>query len=111
MDFSDSPRWPQGEAGKRHDGARSFQTGIEPGSGFGSYDPPGAWNFYTYWQDMRSWQGPQGTSFYGNGFAPELLKGIDALAATHGAVPTAEGVARLDGVTALIGALARRGRQ
>ncbi len=69
--WRDSPRWPQGEAGKRHDGAHSFQTGIEPGSGFGKYDPPGAWNFYTYWQGMRSWQGPQGTSFYGNGFAPE----------------------------------------
>jgi hypothetical protein len=68
--WRDSPRWPQGEAGKLHDGARSFQTGIEPGSGFGQYDPPGAWNFYTYWQGMRSWQGPNGTSFYGNGFAP-----------------------------------------
>jgi hypothetical protein len=69
--WSNSPRWPQGEAGKRHDGLRSFQTGIEPESGYGKYDPPGAWHFYTYWQDMRSWQGPQGTSFYGNGFAPE----------------------------------------
>ena len=69
--WRDSPRWPQGEAGKRHDGAKSFQTGIEPTSGYGSYDPPGAWHFYTYWQGMRSWQGPQGTSFYGNSFAPE----------------------------------------
>ncbi len=69
--WRDSPRWPQGEAGKLHDGAKSFQTGIEPESGYGKYDPPGAWHFYTYWQGMRSWQGPQGTSFYGNGFAPE----------------------------------------
>ena len=69
--WRDSPRWPQGEAGKRHDGARSFQSGIEPASGYGSYEPPGAWHFYTYWHGMKSWQGPQGTSFYGNGFAPE----------------------------------------
>lgn len=69
--WRDSPRWPQGEAGRCHDGTRSFQTGLEPSSGFGQYEPPGAWHFYTYWQDMRSWQGPKGTSFYGNGFAPE----------------------------------------
>lgn len=69
--WRDSPRWPQGEAGKRHDGAKSFQTGIEPGSGYGQYEPPGAWHFYTYWHGMKSWQGPQGTSFYGNDFAPE----------------------------------------
>jgi len=68
--WKDSPNWPQGEAGKKHDGARSFQTGIEPGSGYGRNDPPGAWFLYTYWQGMKSWQGPQGTSFYGNAFAP-----------------------------------------
>lgn len=68
--WKDSPNWPQGEAGHRHDGARSFQTGIEPMSGHGRYDPPGAWHFYTYWNEMRSWQGPEGSSFYGNSFAP-----------------------------------------
>lgn len=68
--WRDSPNWPQGEAGKRHDGARSFQTGIEPMSGYGKYDPPGAWNLYSYWCEMKSWQGDNGTSFYGNSFAP-----------------------------------------
>jgi len=68
--WKNSPNWPQGEAGKRHDGAKSFQTGIEPMSGYGKFDPPGVWNLYTYWCDMKSWQGPQGTSFYGNSFAP-----------------------------------------
>jgi hypothetical protein len=68
--WRDSPNWPQGEAGYRPDGAKRFQTGIEPGSGWGQYDPPGAWHFYTYWCQMQSWQGPSGTSFYGNGFAP-----------------------------------------
>ena len=69
--WKDSPNWPQGEAGHRHDGARSFQTGLEPGSGWGRNDPPGAWFLYTYWCGMKSWQGPEGKSFYGNAFAPE----------------------------------------
>jgi hypothetical protein len=72
--WKDSPNWPQGEAGKRHDGAKSFQTGIEPMSGYGRFNPPGAWNLYTYWCDMKSWQGPEGTSFYGNSFAPATPK-------------------------------------
>ncbi len=68
--WRDSPPWPQGEAGHRHDGARSFQTGVETGSNWGRSQPPGNWFLYTYWQGMRSWQGPKGTSFYGNAFAP-----------------------------------------
>ncbi|MEK7269738.1 MAG: hypothetical protein AAB215_02220 [Planctomycetota bacterium] len=74
--WKDSPNWPQGEAGHRHDGAKSFQTGIEPGSEWGKRDPPGAWFFYTYWQGMRSWQGPKGTSFYGNAFAPAAAEQV-----------------------------------
>jgi len=68
--WKNSPNWPQGEAGHRHDGKKSFQTGLEPGSGWGRNTPPGAWFLYTYWCEMRSWQGPQGKSFYGNAFAP-----------------------------------------
>lgn len=67
--WKDSPNWPQGEAGKKHDGRRSFQTGIEPGSGWGRFPPPGRWFVYTYWQEMRSFDG--GKSYYGNGFAPQ----------------------------------------
>ncbi len=69
--WKDSPKWPQGEAGYRHAGTKSFQTGVEPGSDWGRNVPPGGWFLYTYWHEMRSWQGPQGTSFYGNGFGPE----------------------------------------
>ena len=68
--WRDSPPWPQGEAGHRHDGARSFQTGIEVDSGWGRKKPPGEWFLYTYWHEMKSWQGEKGTSFYGNSFAP-----------------------------------------
>jgi hypothetical protein len=67
--WKDSPNWPQGEAGHRHDGAKSFQAGIGPGSGWGKHAPPGAWFLYTYWHEMRSFNG--GKDYYGNGFAPE----------------------------------------
>jgi hypothetical protein len=68
--WRDSPRWPQGEAGYRHDGTKSFQTGLEPMSGYGRFAPPGAWHLYTYWCGMKSYEGPKGTRFYGNSFAP-----------------------------------------
>jgi hypothetical protein len=68
--WRDSPVWPQGEAGYRHDGTKSFQTGIEPLSGWGRYPPPGAWAFYTYWCGMKSYLGPDAKIFYGNTFAP-----------------------------------------
>ena len=66
----DSPPWPKGGAGRRPDGADNFHTGIELDSGWGRNTPPGQWFFYTYWHEMRSWQGEDGTVFYGNAFAP-----------------------------------------
>ncbi len=66
--WRDSPRWPQGEAGHRHDGAKSFQTGIEPYGSWGRLPPVGKWFMYTYWCDMKSFDG--GKSYYGNGFSP-----------------------------------------
>lgn len=66
--WRDSPNWPQGEAGHRHDGAKSFQTGVEPVGSWGRLRPPGKWFMYTYWCEMRSFDG--GKSYYGNGFSP-----------------------------------------
>jgi len=63
-------RWPAGEAGYRHDGSKSFQTGIEPGSGWGKNDPPGGWFLYTYWCEMRTYD-PNKRVYYGNAFAPQ----------------------------------------
>ncbi|MCC5830332.1 MAG: hypothetical protein JJU36_12880 [Phycisphaeraceae bacterium] len=41
------------------------------------YRPPGIWQFYAYWPEMRSWQTPEGrpdgrpNPYYGNAFLPE----------------------------------------
>jgi hypothetical protein len=74
--WRDSPPWPRGEAGYRHDGTRSFQTGVEPGSGWGRHMPPGAWYMYTYWCEMKSYRGPTGNIFYGNAFLPETREQV-----------------------------------
>ena len=59
--------WPQGKAGLRPEGDDRAHFGIEPAGGHGDYPPPGAWNFYTYWQDMRiSADG----KYWGNGLHP-----------------------------------------
>lgn len=63
----DPPPYPVGRAGLR--AISRFNSGIEPAGS----PPPGAWHFYSYWPDMRSWQNEDGTgtSFYGNSFTPE----------------------------------------
>jgi hypothetical protein len=56
-----------GKAGLKPDGNDRFSTGIEPWGANGTIAPPGAWNFYTYWQDMKcSGDG----KFWGNSFMP-----------------------------------------
>ena len=70
------PRWPMGGAGCKP--TNSWTTGIEPGGRSNitypsvPYPPPGIWHFYTYWEEMRSWQGPAGTMTctISNRFAP-----------------------------------------
>ncbi|MEA1996555.1 MAG: dockerin type I repeat-containing protein [Gemmatimonadota bacterium] len=70
-----SPNYPIGGAGYRPQGNVSFSTGIELGSRNES-DPPGAWHFYTYWCEMRSYKTPEGvgTTCYGNPFGPAELE-------------------------------------
>jgi len=46
--------WPRGEAGIRPSGELKFTTGIEPTGRWGRFPPPGVWNFYTYWHEMKS---------------------------------------------------------
>jgi hypothetical protein len=59
--------WPQGGAGVRPEGNERAHFGIEPTGGNGKYPAPGAWNFYTYWQDMKiSADG----KYWGNGLDP-----------------------------------------
>jgi len=46
--------WPKGGAGETPPGDSKFSTGIEPTGRWGRYPPPGVWNFYTYWHEMKS---------------------------------------------------------
>jgi hypothetical protein len=59
---SDPKPWPKGGAGETPAGDAKFSTGIEPTGRWGRFPPPGVWNFYTYWHEMKTkW----GTTFNG----------------------------------------------
>lgn len=59
--------WPQGGAGERPRGDERFTIGIEPYGNYGRYAPPGAWNFYAYWLEMK---GSADGRFWGNSLTP-----------------------------------------
>jgi hypothetical protein len=60
--------YPQGGAGERPRGDERVTVGIEPHGNYGRNPPPGAWNFYTYWQEMKiSADG----KYWGNAIGPE----------------------------------------
>jgi hypothetical protein len=60
-------RWPQGGAGERPRGDDRFTVGIEPFGQEGRMPPPGLWNLYTYWHEMkRSADG----RYWGNALTP-----------------------------------------
>ncbi len=67
--------WPEGGAGSRPSGYDRFITMIDLIRT--NVNPPGAWNFYSYWCEMHSWQTDEGESdgranpFYGNLFGPD----------------------------------------
>jgi len=46
--------WPKGGAGQTPSGHAKFSTGIEPTGRWGKFPPPGVWNFYTYWHEMKT---------------------------------------------------------
>ncbi len=46
--------WPKGGAGQTPPGDAKFSTGIEPTGRWGEFPPPGVWNFYSYWHEMKS---------------------------------------------------------
>jgi hypothetical protein len=61
--------WPQGKAGTRPRGSDRMTVGIEPAGQSGRYPPPGIWNFYVYWHEMkRSADGRH----WGNGLQPAV---------------------------------------
>jgi hypothetical protein len=50
----DPKPWPKGGAGTTPAGNAKFSTGIEPTGRWGRFPPPGVWNFYTYWHEMKT---------------------------------------------------------
>jgi hypothetical protein len=68
-------RWTGfGGAGVRPKGHERFSTAIEPWGDWGRDDPPGKWNFYSYWHRMEA--APDG-KFWGNAFRPAEQPGIE----------------------------------
>ncbi len=51
--YRPSTRWPQGGAGERPRGDERMTVGIEPWGRRGEAPPPGVWNFYNYWHEMK----------------------------------------------------------
>jgi len=62
-------RWSGfGGAGERPRGDARFSTALEPWGNWGKNPPPGKWNFYSYWHEMKP--APDG-KYWGNSFLPE----------------------------------------
>ncbi len=67
-------RWSGfGGAGDLPDGRERFSTAIEPWGNWGKWQPPGRWNFYSYWHTMEP--SPDG-KYWGNSFRPEAQPNI-----------------------------------
>jgi hypothetical protein len=68
-------RWSGfGGAGVIPDGKRRFSTAIEPWGNWGKFDPPGKWNFYSYWHEMKP---SPDRKYWGNSFLPEEQPAIE----------------------------------
>jgi hypothetical protein len=65
--YRPATRYPQGGAGERPDGDERMTVGVEPFGQDGRLDPPGAWNLYTYWHEMR--RSADG-GYWGNAIVP-----------------------------------------
>lgn len=51
--YDPSTSWPQGGAGERPRGDERITVGIEPYGDNGRLEPPGRWNLYAYWHEMK----------------------------------------------------------
>lgn len=62
-------RWSGfGGAGNQPKGDERFSTALEPWGNGGRWSPPGQWNFYSYWHQMKP--SPDG-KYWGNAFRPD----------------------------------------
>jgi hypothetical protein len=60
-------RWSGfGGAGLKPEGTERFSTAIEPWGDWGRNPPPGRWNFYSYWHEMKA---APDKKYWGNSFA------------------------------------------
>ena len=50
--YNPPTRWPQGKAGLQPKGDDRLTIRIEPHGRRGTVDPPGTWEFYSYWHEM-----------------------------------------------------------
>lgn len=67
--YNPPTNYPQGGAGERPRGDDRITVGIEPWGDYGRHSPPGVWNFYAYWHEMkRSADG----RYWGNSIQPEV---------------------------------------
>jgi hypothetical protein len=65
--YNPSTPYPQGGAGELPRGDERVTADIEPAGEYGAYPPPGIWNFYCYWHEMKiSADG----KYWGNGLRP-----------------------------------------
>lgn len=68
-------RWSGfGKAGLKPDPNGRFSTALEPWGNWGRFKPPGKWNFYSYWHEMKP--SPDG-KYWGNSFRPESQPEIE----------------------------------
>lgn len=65
--YHPATRWPQGGAGERPRGNDRMTVGIEPYGENGRREPPGVWNFYPYWHEMKP---SVGNRYWGNAIQP-----------------------------------------
>jgi hypothetical protein len=62
-------RWSGfGGAGLKPKGDERFSTALEPWGNWGKNSPPGKWNFYSYWHEMKP---APDQKFWGNQFKPK----------------------------------------
>jgi hypothetical protein len=73
--YHPSTAWPQGGAGERPRGDDRVTVGIEPFGRNGDVPPPGDWNFYAYWHEMKV---SAGNRYWGNGLSPARREPVPA---------------------------------
>ncbi|MBI4601812.1 MAG: hypothetical protein HY721_07610 [Planctomycetes bacterium] len=62
-------RWSGfGGAGVKPQGDERFSTALEPWGNWGRWEPPGRWNFYSYWHEMAP---SPDSKYWGNSFRPK----------------------------------------